>query len=247
LCDAADRLGAAQIATGHYAAVERDGVNGRVYIRRVPDARDQSYMLCRLTQPQLARLVLPLGGLDKQRVRSIAREAGIAVADKGDSQEICFIRGESYAGFIARQRPGAVRAGSFVLAETGEVVGTHGGVAGYTVGQRKGLGLSLGRPVFVRNLDAANGTVFVSYDDPVTPYVRASDAVCQRYDGGTPPERTYARVRHSADLAPCTFTLTDDTITAIFDGPVRAVTPGQSLVVYDEDGGVLCCGTIMDN
>ena len=244
----ANILGADSIATGHYASVVRLG-NGRYTLQKADYAqKDQTYMLWRLTQEQLSRTLMPLGRLTKQEVRSIAEQAGLPVADKPDSQEICFVPDGSYADFIAAHaehyKPDE---GNFVD-EQGRFLGRHKGIIYYTVGQRKGLGIALGEPVYVSEIRAdANEVVlgkaecllkdeffcrklnFLSIVDlPAGDSIRANIKI-RYHDGG------------------CNGTITRtgvDTVCISFDGKVRAPAPGQSAVFYDASGCILGGGEI---
>ena len=238
LLETADRLGCEWIATGHYARVCR--VDGEPVIRRAASAeRDQSYMLYGLTREQRGRLLLPLGELPgKEAVRNIDRAHGLAAADAPDSQEICFIPDGDYPGYI-RERLGPERPGRFISPE-GKPCGVHDGLSRFTVGQRKGLGIALGRPVFVRSLDPATGDVFLAdAGGEFAPAIRVSE---ERWQLPAPdrPVRVEVKVRSMARPAPAT-RYPDGLV--VFDRPQRAPAPGQAAVYYREDlvlgGGVI--------
>lgn len=234
----ADELGAEYIATGHYARTEH-GAQPRL-LRAVP-GNDQSYMLCRLTQRQVSRLILPLGGYEKRQVRDIALEAALPVADKPDSMEICFVPDGDYAAFIER-RGDAPAEGEFVDAQ-GNVLGRHRGIHHYTLGQRRGLGISAGRRVFVSAIcRETNRVVLSDGDDLAADGIAVADMnwITKRPDGPFPAT---VKVRHSRTETPATVTPKGGGITVLFDSPVRAPTPGQAAAVYVGDvvvgGGVI--------
>lgn len=235
LCEAADRLDCACIATGHYARIARAG--DRFCVRRAVCApRDQSYMLYRLTQRQLSRLLLPLGDApDKQTVRETGRRAGLHAADAPDSQEICFIPDGDYAAYIER-RNGPCPPGDFIGPD-GAVCGRHQGVLRYTVGQRKGLGLALGRPVYIRRIDAAANRVYLADDDGAWFSTVRLDSVCwQLPPAGGAPFAAQVKIRSAAPPAEALVTPTGpDTAELAFALPVRAPAPGQSAVLYRDE------------
>lgn len=243
LCEEADALGIESVATGHYAAVGKE--KGRFFIRSVAD-KDQSYMLCRLTQEQLSRIRFPLSDTTKEENRALAREWKLPVFRKPDSQDICFIRDESYVDYMER-RLGKFPEGDFWLKEENQAVGTHKGLIRYTIGQRKNLGIALGTPVYVSSLDRENNRVILSRTDVVDcGEITASDPVYQMLNPeGTEQElRAYGKIRFSAKAAPCALTIRGEKLKARFDEPQRAATPGQSAVFYDEHGNLLCSGLI---
>lgn len=238
LAEEADRLGIELIATGHYARVVQDE-DGLYRVHRPEcEARDQSYMLYRLGQDVLRRLVLPLGEFDKEDIREMARESGLACADAPDSMEICFIPDGDYTAFI-RARGLTDLSGRFIGPE-GQDLGPHKGVSHYTVGQRRGLGIALGEPVFVQRI-LENGDVQLG---------RAGQEFARRVrirdwagPADMPPAGSYlARVRSAAKPAACRF---DGAGWLDFDEPVRAPAPGQSAVLY-AGGAVLGGGVIED-
>ena len=243
----ADRLDCPYVATGHYARVDRDPAGGRCRLRRGLDpARDQSYFLYGLGQEVLSRLLLPLGELDKAAVRALAREAGLEAAGRRDSQDICFIPDGDCAAYLARQGV-PFRPGDFVDRE-GRVLGRHRGLAAYTVGQRRGLGVSGGRPLYVLEKRAAdNAVVLGEAAELLTERVRTRDFL---WAAGAPPEGPVAaevRLRHSRAAVPAVLTpLAGGGVEAVFSAPQRSPAPGQSLVAYRGDvvlgGGVLTEG-----
>jgi tRNA-uridine 2-sulfurtransferase len=239
LLERARGLGAEHVATGHYARVERAS-DGRWLLKRSLDPdKDQSYFLFSLTQDQLARAVFPVGALAKPDVRAQARRLGLAVADKPDSQEICFIPDGDYAAFVERKAPAVARAGT-IVDEGGRHVGTHGGVHRFTIGQRKGLGIASTIPLYVLQIDADAGNVTVG---PRTALERtrltAADVNWIAIDPPAAPVRVSAQIRHRHKPAPgIVRTLPDRRAELVFDNPQPAITPGQAVVFYDSDAVV---------
>jgi len=235
-------IGADRIATGHYAVNEWDERRARWILKRPADlAKDQTYFLFGLTQEQLAHTLFPLGNLTKPAVRGIAREQGLRLAEKPDSQEICFIPGGDYKKFLAaylaeqgRQIPDT--AGELVTAE-GKVLGHHDGISGFTVGQRKGLGISTPSPFYVLQIDAASHRVTVGEDEQLTTKtLRARQLNWISIAELTVPMRVKVKIRHRHEPAWATLEPGGEgTAIATFDEPQRAVTPGQSAVFYDGD------------
>jgi len=238
LLDRARGLGADAIATGHYARVDA-GPGGRFILKRGADpAKDQAYFLFSLTQDQLARAVFPVGDRPKDTVREYARRRNLPVADKPDSQEICFIPDHDYAAFITRHSPDTARPGS-IVDEDGTVVGQHDGVYRFTIGQRKGLGLAgspTGEPVYVLALDAADRRVVVGPKASLERTTLTASGVNWILDDPVVPRRVSAQVRHRHQPAPATVrALEAGRAEAVFDSPQIAVTPGQAVVFYDGD------------
>ena len=238
-------LGADFIATGHYARVEKL-VNGRFALRMsATAAKDQTYALYSLTQSQLTHTLMPVGAYTKEEIRQMAEELGLPVAHKADSQEICFIPDHDYAGFIRRERGQVPEPGNFVSRD-GPVLGRHKGLIHYTVGQRKGLNLSLGRPVFVVEIRPDTNEVVVGDAKDVFTDVLICDKLnWMAIDGLHGEERQVAaKIRYSHKGAPCIVReLGDGRAECRFLEPVRAVTPGQAVVFYEDDY-VLGGGTI---
>jgi tRNA-specific 2-thiouridylase len=233
------------VATGHYARVTRDESAGRYLLWRGRDQhKDQSDFLWPLTQSQLAAAHFPVGDLDKADVRAHARRLGLATADKPESQEICFVPDDDYRGFLRRRDPGLFRPGPIVDA-AGAVLGTHAGVAAYTVGQRKGLGLTAGRPLYVVDIDPdANRVTVGASADLARDRLIATDVNFIACEPPGEPLRVQARIRHSHRPAPAAVQARGDgTAEVVFDEPQRAITPGQSVVWYRDDlvvgGGVI--------
>lgn len=241
LAKKADELGINLIATGHYARVEE--LDDGTFAVAVPEsaARDQSYMLYRLDQSILSRLVLPLGEFEKTDVRDTAREMGLVSADAPDSQEICFIPDGNYAEFI-RQRGKESPTGHFIGPE-GQDLGEHKGIAHYTIGQRKGLNIALGKPVFVKTIEP-NGNILLGWaGDEFYSNVVLRD-FCTPTGNPLTDGEYIAKIRSAAKPALCSFTTQQDgTIVLKFSTPVRAPAPGQSAVLY-HNGHVVGGGLI---
>lgn len=237
LLAAADKLGIQYIATGHYARAELDS-DGVCRVHQAQSlARDQSYMLGRLPQDILSRLLLPLGEFEKDDIREMAREFGLDCADAPDSMEICFIPDGDYAAYIeARGLHG--KAGHFISPD-GADLGPHKGVMHYTIGQRKGLGIALGEPVFVKEILPGGDIILARAGDEFTSKITVTDIVTP---GSSPlPAGTYQiKIRSAAPLAEASF---DGEDTLVFAEPVRAAAPGQAAVFY-RSGTVLGSGFI---
>ncbi|PYN22115.1 MAG: tRNA 2-thiouridine(34) synthase MnmA [Candidatus Rokuibacteriota bacterium] len=236
---------AAAVATGHYARVERDPTTGRYLLLRAKDVRkDQTDFLWPLTQAQLGAARFPVGELTKDEVREHARRLGLVTADKPESQDICFVPDDDYRGFLRRRAPEVFRPGA-IVDQRGRVLGTHGGIAAYTVGQKRGLGLATGRPLYVVDLDPERNTVSVGEAPDLERDRLVATAV--NFIAGEPPKaplRVEAKIRHSHRPAAATVRALDgDRAEVIFDAPQRAVSPGQSVVFYSGDvvvgGGVI--------
>ncbi len=232
----ADEMGIDYIATGHYATVEYDDVSKRYLLKKSKtDAKDQTYVLYNLTQDKLSRILMPLGEYEKDEIRHIAEKIGIDVANKPDSQEICFVADNDYAGFIERRVGKVFPEGDF-LDVNGNVIGKHRGIVHYTVGQRKGLG-AFGKPMFVVKVDAQNNTVILGEKGTeYKEYLVADNANFISFDTLTEPVKVKCKVRYNQKEVPCTvYPYENGKIKVEFDNPQRAVTPGQSVVFYDGD------------
>ena len=234
LIEYADTLGADLVATGHYARLEHrpDGVA----LRRARDQRkDQSYFLFGVSSQTLQRAIFPIGHLEKEQVRAEAKRFGLPVTDKPDSVEICFVPDQDYARVVRRRRPQAFQPGDIVDPE-GSVLGRHEGLANYTIGQRRGLGIAAGRPVYVTRLDVAANTVTLGdRKDLLHSSLTATDPHFLG-DPPTKPTRCQAQIRSRHDAAACTASLQDDGRLCVdFDQPQSAITPGQAVVLYDND------------
>ena len=238
------QIGADYIATGHYARIDQLP-NGRYSLRTsATGAKDQTYALYNLTQEQLRRTIMPVGAYTKEEIRAMAEKLGLLVADKPDSQDICFIPDGDYASYIEENTNQPVLPGNFVTTD-GTVVGKHKGIVHYTVGQRKGLGLSLGHPVFVLEIRPETNEVVVgSHEESLSRYVRADHVNYMAIEDLDKPMRAWAKIRYNHKGAWCTVEKTgEDEILCVFDEPQRAITPGQAVVLY-EDEYVLLGGTI---
>ena len=239
------QIGADYIATGHYARI-CELPNGRYAIRNsVTAKKDQTYALYNLTQDQLKRTLMPIGDYTKEEVRKIAEDIGLMVAGKPDSMEICFVPDNDYASFIEKETGVTSVPGDFVDVD-GNVIGKHRGVIHYTVGQRKGLGIALGKPAFVVAIRPEQNQVVIGEDrDVYTERLYAENLNFMAVDDIPEPVHVKAKIRYSHEGAYCTVRKIDsDTIECIFDQPVRAVTPGQAVVLYDGEY-VLGGGTII--
>ena len=228
------QIGADYIATGHYARI-CELPNGRYAIRNsVTAKKDQTYALYNLTQEQLKRTLMPIGDYTKEQVRKIAEDIGLMVAGKPDSMEICFVPDNDYASFIEKETGVTSVPGDFVDVD-GNVIGKHKGVIHYTVGQRKGLGIALGKPAFVVAIRPEQNQVVIGEDrDVYTERLYANNLNFMAVDDIPEPVHVKAKIRYSHEGAYCTVRKIDsDTIECIFDQPVRAVTPGQAVVLYD--------------
>ncbi len=235
LVERAQGFDAEAVATGHYARVDADPATGLFRLKRGVDrAKDQSYFLFTLTQPQLARARFPVGALDKPSVREEARRLGLSVAEKHDSQEICFVAAGEHADFVAKR---ASLDGGEIRDADGHVLGRHGGIHRFTIGQRKGLGVAAGIPLYVVDIDAGTSTVTVG---PRAALERTSLTASRVnwMSGRTPagPLRAAAQIRHRHAEAAATITPIDDARARVeFDEPQSAITPGQAVVFYAAD------------
>ena len=244
-------IGYDYIVTGHYARVEYDEKRDRYLLKKAVDnTKDQSYVLYMLTQEQLAHVKLPLGGLRKDQVRVIAEKNGFINARKHDSQDICFVPDGDYAGFIERYTGKSFEPGNFVDQE-GHVLGQHKGIICYTIGQRKGLGLALQEPMYVCRIDPKTNTVVLGRDrDLWSKELTAKDFhwISGEVPTGTQRIKAKIRYRHQEQWANAEIT-GPDSIHLVFDEPQRAITCGQSVVLYDGDvvvgGGTIngLCGS----
>ncbi len=244
LLDAAVGDGADFIATGHYATVEKDGA-GRYLLRKAADAKkDQTYMLWTLSQYQLSHALFPLGNLTKSEIREIGADNGFVNAHKSDSQDICFVPDGDYASFIERQTGIKYPVGDYID-EHGNILGRHKGMIHYTIGQRKGLGISMNKHIFVIDKNAENNTVTLADEDRLF-----SNRVVLRginlipFDKLDREMRVEAKIRYSQRSSSATAIQTgDDEMTLLFDTPQRAPARGQSAVLYDGDivigGGII--------
>ncbi len=246
LMDRSRQIGADYIATGHYARIARLA-NGRLAIRNsAAAAKDQTYALYSLTQEQLAGTLMPVGEYTKEQVRAIAAGQGLPVADKPDSQEICFVPDDDYAAFIDREAGERVPGPGNFVDMSGQVLGRHRGITHYTVGQRRGLGLSAGERVFVKEIRPETNEVVIGRDRDVF----CSEVLCDRVNYMAVEDLTeavpvLAKIRYNHSGAACVIEkLPDGRVRCRFPEPVRAAAPGQAAVFY-RDGYVLGGGTIL--
>lgn len=239
----AESLGCDKVATGHYARVEFDKTANRYRLFRGRNLdKDQSYFLWELTQEQLSRAMFPLGEMSKPEVREVARASSLAVAEKKESQEICFVPDGDYAGFIdryldatgsANQKPGEGE----IVSRSGEVMGHHEGIHHYTIGQRRGLGIAHEKPLYVINIDAPRNQVVVgSQEELLSREFTATGVNWIAFDRPEADVRAEVRVRYRHAPEPATITpLGDNRVRVVFDEPQRAITPGQTTVFYRGD------------
>ena len=232
--DKALEMGFSHVATGHYAQVAFDSASGRYLLKKAADsAKDQSYFLCGLTQHQLSHTLFPLGGLTKERSRAIAEAQGLVTARKRDSQDVCFIPDGDYLNFLQSYTGKIYECGDY-LDMNGKKVGTHKGAVAYTLGQRKGLNLSMGEPVYVCAKDMAANTVTVGRnEDLFRRELIAEDWNWIAMDPPASPIRVMAKARSRMTEQPATLYPAEGRL--VFDEPQRALTPGQTLALYDGD------------
>ncbi len=239
------QIGADYIATGHYAQIVQLE-NGRYTLKQAVQAgKDQTYALYGLTQEQLAHTLLPVGAYPKTEIRQIARDLKLPVAEKPDSQDICFVPDGDYAAYISSHTDADIHPGNFVTTD-GTVVGQHKGIIHYTVGQRKGLGLALNVPVYVKEIRPETNEVVVGTEEEVKTREVRADHLQFMGAADLPEERRFwGKIRYNHKGAACSVVRTgDDEILCTFDEPVKAVTPGQALVLYEDDC-IMLGGTII--
>lgn len=233
------------VVTGHYSRIEYDDTTGRYLLKKAADnTKDQSYVLYSMTQEQLAHTLLPLGNMLKEDVRKIAEKCGFINAKKHDSQDICFVQNGTYADFIEQYTQKSYPPGDFV-GTNGIVLGRHKGIIRYTVGQRKGLGISYTEPLFVKEINTSDNTVVLSTDAELYSKALEADNINLISVGEIKePMRVKAKVRYRQEEQPAVVTQTgEDSFRVEFDEPQRAITKGQAVVLYDGDT-VLGGGTI---
>ena len=246
----ANVLNADYVATGHYASVVRLE-NGRYTVRKASHSeKDQTYMLYRLTQDQLARTLMPLGDYSKAEVRKIAEEAGIQVASKPDSQEICFVTDGNYADFIVDHEKGEVPGEGNYVDESGNVLGRHKGIIYYTVGQRKGLGVAFGHPMYIKEIHADRNEIVLSgYEETYCKAIICKElnfmSIPEPCEGETLRCQVKVRYRHSGQYA-LLEKIDENRFKVSFDQPVRFAAPGQSAVFYDDNDCLLGGGFISE-
>jgi tRNA-uridine 2-sulfurtransferase len=238
----ARQIGAELLATGHYARVTFDAGTGRWLLRRPVDlAKDQTYFLFGLTQEQLSRTLFPLGELTKPQVRELARKQGLALAEKPDSQEICFVPGGDYKRFLdaylEEQGEALPDTSGELVTTTGEVVGEHSGIHNFTVGQRKGLGVATGSPLYVIQIKGDSGQVVVGPSEELyTKTLRARRCNLISLSDVSGRMRVTVKIRHRHEGAPASLERgNEEEMLVTFDEPQRAVTPGQAAVFYEGD------------
>jgi len=245
LIEFADRIGAEQVATGHYARTEHRGGRGdhsgrgdrnghSVLLRAADPAKDQSYVLFALTQDQLARTVFPCGGMSKPDIRRLAAELRLPVHDKPDSQEICFVPDNDYRRLLRERIPDSIKPGP-VCGLDGAVLGEHPGVQLFTIGQRHGLRIAFGKPMYVVRLDRDTNTVIVGPDSALMRRELTVSQVNWLAEPPAEPFRAQVKIRYMQPARPATVTPMDGKAQIEFDEPVRAVAPGQAGVFYDDE------------
>lgn len=248
LLDLAKSLECEAIATGHYARVEQHPETGRHLLRKALDvSKDQSYFLAALTQEQLQAAMMPLGEYSKAEVRDLARKYQLKTAEKIESQELCFVADTNYRRFIQDRIPEKIEGGD-ILDKDGKVLGKHQGVPFYTVGQRRGLGIAVGKPLYVTQLNVSDNTIVVGENDDLledTMHVERINLIS--IDKLTEPIRAHVKIRSRDEGGPAIITPTSETEAVVkFDEPRRAITPGQATVFYDGEY-VIGGGWIMDS
>jgi tRNA-specific 2-thiouridylase len=237
LAQYAEAVGADYVASGHYARVGLDPVTNKPALMRGLDHRkDQSYVLFGMSQETLSHTLLPIGGYEKSAVRAIAEELQLPVFNKPDSQEICFVPNQDYAGLVQRRSPEAFSAGELVTTN-GEVVGEHHGHQHFTIGQRKGVGVAFGYPIYVVDIDAERNRVTLGEKDQLLKrglVAHQINLLSERV--GSEPVKCSAKIRYGHDPQPATARVSGmDELTVRFDSPQSAITPGQAVVIYDGD------------
>ncbi|NLK21601.1 MAG: tRNA 2-thiouridine(34) synthase MnmA [Epulopiscium sp.] len=242
------QLGADYIATGHYAKVVHLPKRDRYALKVSTDTgKDQTYALYNLTQEQLRHTLMPLGNYNKSEIRKIAQDIGLGVATKPDSQEICFIPDNNYGAYIEENYKKPIAPGNFIDIK-GNILGKHRGIIYYTVGQRKGLGVSFGKPMFVIGIRPESNEVILGEHEEVFSKILYAHKInffpMEKIEGSI---KTMAKIRYSHRAATCTIEMQDDnTLKCTFDESQRAITPGQAVVFYDDDivigGGTILCG-----
>ena len=242
LLTVAQQIGAEAVATGHYARVEFDEASQRWLLKRPADhSKDQTYFLFGLTQEQLSRTLFPLGHMTKPEVRELARKHGLASADKPDSQEICFVPGGDYKNFIdaylTEQGDSLPDTAGELVTTGGQVIGEHSGIHNFTVGQRKGLGVATGSPLYVLQIKGDTREVVVgSGENLYSSSLRVHRTNLISVDELRAPMRVVVKIRHRHEAAPATIEKSGaDEILVTFEQPQRAITPGQAAVFYDGD------------
>ena len=233
------------VVTGHYARIEEQ--DGKFLLKKaIDEKKDQSYVLYSLTQEQLVHTLFPLGGMTKPQIREMAEEQGLINARKHDSQDICFVPDGDYGSFLEQEVPDKIPGPGNFVSTDGRILGKHKGITHYTVGQRKGLGLAMGHPIFVTEIRPDTNEVVIGESTDVFARALLCDKINYMGMEDLPtPRRCIAKVRYAHQGAACTIEKSrEDRIRVIFDEPVRAITPGQAVVFYDGEY-VLGGGTII--
>lgn len=245
MLDKAVSMGFDYIATGHYARIEYDKDKNRYLLKKsITAQKDQTYALYSMTQQQLAKTLMPVGDYEKGRIREIAKQLGLSVSSKPDSQEICFIEDNNYSKFICENTTEEINPGNFVDTK-GNILGRHKGIVHYTVGQRKGLGMAFGKPMYVVSIDVEENKVVLGDENEVfSDYLIASDVNLISIEQLNSELRVKAKIRYSSKESDAViYPLSNNRVKVVFDEPQRAVTPGQSVVFYDNytivGGGVI--------
>lgn len=240
----AKELGADYLATGHYAKIVKED-NGRYYIKKAEDDnKDQTYMLYKLSQEQLRHILMPCGEYKKSEIREIAKKIGLEVHDKKDSEEVCFIPDNNYGEYIKKIKNGKIKEGYFVD-KNGNILGKHKGIMNYTIGQRKGLGIALGKPVFVTKIIASKNRIVLGDEEEIFKNVLiAKDTNFIIFDNLNYELRVKAKIRYSMKPAEASIIPIDkNKVKVVFKDKQRAITKGQSVVFYIEDylvgGGII--------
>ncbi len=232
------------VATGHYAKVVHNEETGRYYFKKSFDeGKDQTYMFYTLSQEQISKILMPLGEFQKSEIREIAKKHGIKSADAPDSQDICFLEGKDLTTFIKDNAPDQFKLGDIVNIN-GDILGKHNGISCYTIGQRRGLGIASEKRIYVVGINADDNTVILDEEKYLfTDTVRVRDINFLPFENLEEPVRVTAKIRYKAVPADAILEKTDYGVVARFDSPVRAATPGQSIVFYDGDilvgGGII--------
>lgn len=240
------QIGADYIATGHYARIVKHNDTGRFVLKTsATSSKDQTYALYNLTQYQLKHTIMPVGEYTKQQIREIAESIGLPVADKPDSQEICFVPDNDYANFIENNTGKKSICGNFVDMD-GNILGTHRGIVHYTIGQRKGLGISVGKPMFVVKIDRLKNEIVLGDDNDLFQNALYADNLnFMMFEKLEETKHFNAKIRYSHKAVPCSIKMKDNTILeCVFESPQRAITPGQAVVFYDGEY-VVGGGTIL--
>jgi len=249
LAQYAEAVGADYVASGHYARVGIDPVNGeKALLRGLDHKKDQSYVLFGMKRSTLDHTLLPVGEFEKPVVRAMAEESKLPVFNKPDSQEICFVPNQDYAGLVKRRSPGTFHAGELVSATTGEAIGTHEGHQHFTIGQRRGHGVALGYPIYVVDIDPATNRVALGEKEQLLKtqlVAHQINLLSSRLSLESGPVRCEAKIRYNTQPQPATAWVSDaDELTVRFDQPQTAITPGQAVVLYD--GNVVLGGGWID-